>query len=1575
MKTRQRLICLAFLIGIFVANAQAQPNRPDLGNKSPGVEKQTATQRKGMGQSPGSKKSNSFIRTLHSNAASPKGNEGKSVYGFRVYDEVEWPYFGIVQFNTANPGRLNVKFKKDYSISAGAFAKGTYYICKLDQDEVLETLSSINLQTGAETVISDISQISKPKSMTYDYTTETMYLLQWKKLSKINLANGKIEGEIQLPADLIAIACSYDGHLYGIITETSEFVEINTSNGKLKIIGKTGKYVENLLQSMDFDHETNTLYWAGYSDETFLATIDVQTGAATTVGSIGNNSEIVGLYIPFSLCPADAPNEVTGLKTEPDKNGGLNVNLSWKNPDKTYGGAQLGTLSGIKIYRNGTLIKTLTPAQTGTSQTYADQVPASGKMQYKIVPYNTAGDGAPKYSNIYAGQDYPSEITGLGLTKSGQDAKLTWAAPAAGSNNGWLDPASVKYKITRYPDKTVLEAAYAGSSSYTDRTIKGLDVYSYTVEAFNTIGSSQPVGSNRLTLGSHIVPPYTCDFSTQDHFNLWQVIDNNNDRNSWTYNSWEGYAVYTGSEEKDADDWLVSSAVQLETGKYYKLSVDLSKAADWLNPHENFKITMGTSSAVINQTTLLGDYPDYTAGVKNISLKVDRTGEYYFGFRCYSLKGNYSCEIKNIKLTLTELIDIAAVSVASADSIAPVNSARAYTVTVENKGAGILSEYTVELTDEAGNSLCTKKIEESLAPGTTAQIQLNYTSDKEGEMKIYARATVEADADPANNTTPESLKMEFRKAYTVTGKITDADNTTISDAFVKLTGFRSFTTESGQDGTFTISDVYSADDYELLILKNGFTTEKRKVVVNNENVVVPVVKMNYCPLKPVNLKVTNSSSGNTLNWTDGVNLQKFRRDNEINGGAYGPINPGPKALVGTVYEQPTRLTQMSWVTDENSGKHATMNLFVLALDKNAKPTSEVLFSKTDVPNVDSEWGEPVHWNTFTFPTPIEAPHGFFVAVGCNQGYALFVDDLGHRVEYPFTPETQFVTGDYTSNSFSPIEETFYPINFFIRAEGTPTGTNQATKYVKGYKVWRLLSGKEGEQSAWKELTPGTQTGTTINDNTWKDAAQGVYRYAVRTEYIDGKSSDVAFSEEIQKDMLSKVSIQVKTNTTTNETEGAEIILKSRDRMKEHTYEATLDNSGKIDFTIVWKGTYDLTVRKNGFDLLEAKGLEIGSQGNTYSFGPYTLTESILKPYNLSLTGQLSDKSRTLNWNLFPSLSDDFESHENFEINSGGNAGWQYLDGDNAFTYGIGDEVTITFPNQNKKMAGIIFNPSATTPPLTGAAFEVMRPHSGDKFLAFMASSNQLLANDDYLISPELAFEDDFKFRFYARSCEIGVSPEQMKVGYSVTGTNPEDFTWFNEDEPFEVPNIWTEYKFDIPSNAKYVTINYMAYDLFMLMIDDVFIGYEGTTVRNSNPSAIKPGMRDHKCELYVDGNKVGEAKGYNYTFSNLTENNKVVGVRTIYPSGSSEMVTIKLDASSIENNKAGELDVYFDLVEKTVYLNGTYQLAELFDASGKLVLKETNTEKIDLRSLPASIYILRIYNQDNAYSHKLNISR
>ena len=60
---------------------------------------------------------------------------------------------------------------------------------------------------------------------------------------------------------------------------------------------------------------------------------------------------------------------------------------------------------------------------------------------------------------------------------------------------------------------------------------------------------------------------------------------------------------------------------------------------------------------------------------------------------------------------------------------------------------------------------------------------------------------------------------------------------------------------------------------------------------------------------------------------------------------------------------------------------------------------------------------------------------------------------------------------------------------------------------------------------------------------------------------------------------------------------------------------------------------------------------------------FTLKEATKAPANLVIEAAATPDSRLLKWNVVTGIFDDFEDHDDFEINSPGDAGWTYIDGD------------------------------------------------------------------------------------------------------------------------------------------------------------------------------------------------------------------------------------------------------------------------------------------------------------------------
>ena len=137
--------------------------------------------------------------------------------------------------------------------------------------------------------------------------------------------------------------------------------------------------------------------------------------------------------------------------------------------------------------------------------------------------------------------------------------------------------------------------------------------------------------------------PYSVDFENPDDIIGWKTIDGNEDGESWFIgnssalaHSGSGVAAINTGESTAANDWFISTCVNLNQG-YYSISY-WYRTQDTQHP-ENLKIAYGTEQTAAGMTNVLNDHPGitnntYAKGQKIFS--VPTTGTYYFGIHGYS---------------------------------------------------------------------------------------------------------------------------------------------------------------------------------------------------------------------------------------------------------------------------------------------------------------------------------------------------------------------------------------------------------------------------------------------------------------------------------------------------------------------------------------------------------------------------------------------------------------------------------------------------------------------------------------------------------------------------------------------------------------------------------------------------------------------------------------------------------------------------------------------------------------------------------------------------------------------------
>ncbi len=614
--------------------------------------------------------------------------ENRTVYGF--VGDLTLGGCGITKFKTDTPQNLELlsQWKNGYAIFSGAAAYGEYYVQMYHYNS--DGVGKVeNISFAKVSLVSDNSReikvmednAVKLSDMTFDYSTNTMYAVGFELgdtfLYSIDLQTGTLtKGPLlQTNAEkqtIATLAATYDGRLYGLNMKGILF-KINKETGNLTRVMDTKVHL-GYMQSMEFDHTDDCLYWAtmigraGVSNE--LYKIDVNKKTIKSLGHLGDGgagTQAQGLYIPFVLAGFDAPGQATELKAVPAEKGALEATITWKNPVKTHGGDDLSGNMNVILERDGEVISS-SMSEAGAEMSWTDKSVKLGEHTYTVKAINEKGEGALAEVFVYVGDDVPATITDLMASVGNEckNIKLTWNIPDKGAHGGYYDKSNVRYRIVRYPDNTVLEEEYGGTS-YEDNTIKRLGAYYYGITGFNKAGSNNEYKRNEIIIaGKAVEVPYDCSFNDETIArNQWTFVNGNHDGNSWRVNSGLGtilfndyviaaeYVLNPLDSQLDADEWLISPPINFEANKDYYLSFDVRSAGvDELN------ITFGDLNTVEaqNQRIVSGLFTEEAEGAfYTYQFQLPRTeGIHCVGINLVTMYGDNTSQLFQINNVMIE---------------------------------------------------------------------------------------------------------------------------------------------------------------------------------------------------------------------------------------------------------------------------------------------------------------------------------------------------------------------------------------------------------------------------------------------------------------------------------------------------------------------------------------------------------------------------------------------------------------------------------------------------------------------------------------------------------------------------------------------------------------------------------------------------------------------------------------------------------------------------------------------------------------------------------------------------------
>jgi hypothetical protein len=443
-------------------------------------------------------------------------------------------------------------------------------------------------------------------------------------------------------------------------------------------------------------------------------------------------------------------------------------------------------------------------------------------------------------------------------------------------------------------------------------------------------------------------------------------------------------------------------------------------------------------------------------------------------------------------------------------------------------------------------------------------------------------------------------------SVTVFGTVVGSDQPTVglADAIVALSGVMDYDTTTDANGDFSIPGVLSGNTYSYLISLDGYQQATGNIDVGNVDYDMGTLTLDEIAFPPSEVVATESIDQTEVDliWHGPVPAPPYD-DFEMNDGGWIPtadwdpvgdfqwtdsydfndwtntgstgtnVNPPPNAYSGTgmwgtvINTNYTNAGGFSFLTKEISlagVSNAEMRFWSWENSFGSWDYCQVAINGTVVwgPSwqyTGTVWTERViDLSAYDGQSNLEVEFQFYATSTVNYA-GWYIDDV-----YIGPAQTRAITSappvmpDYLLG-LSELEAAAaadeYALNHPV-ARSTP---NRDDRVLEGYKVWRLLSGEEDNETLWTLLTPAAIADTIYTDTAWAPLPSGIYKYAVKSVYSNDVLSEPAFSNEIHKGMMGTLEGTVTEFGTNLPVEGATITAGD--------YSGTTDANGDYGFLV------------------------------------------------------------------------------------------------------------------------------------------------------------------------------------------------------------------------------------------------------------------------------------------------------------------------------------------------------------------------------------------------------------------------
>lgn len=456
-------------------------------------------------------------------------------------------------------------------------------------------------------------------------------------------------------------ALSFDnlGRAWAIDGE-GRLLQIDKRTGYYTVVGNTGLTLNTQAQmSGAFDPASGKFYFIGVTGsettKSTLYTIDLASGAATTVCDMPGNATMAGTYFMPATYAQDAPAAPTDLAVA-FENGSKTGNVNFTAPSVTIGGQALSGTLTFDITVNGNVITTR-EATPGEAVSVKMKMAGDGLHVIQVIVSNGASKGAPATLDKWIGLDAPAAVANLKIANTDyNNATLTWEAPTLGIHAGYIDAAALNYTVKCNEDGTVVATGLTDCQCPVTVSGNTLTTRSYSVTAYCSEVEGLSATTERAYFGKPKQVPYTCDFETEKEFNLWTAVDANDDANSWIYNNLDMCAYYNYSRTQPADDWFFSPPIHLTTAQFYTLNSEISAGMSYYQEKYSIHLAKAPKAEAVFKEIhpLTATEKDGAEARKFYKLSdpfaVTEEGDYYLAYHCQSDANQLRFELHSVTL-------------------------------------------------------------------------------------------------------------------------------------------------------------------------------------------------------------------------------------------------------------------------------------------------------------------------------------------------------------------------------------------------------------------------------------------------------------------------------------------------------------------------------------------------------------------------------------------------------------------------------------------------------------------------------------------------------------------------------------------------------------------------------------------------------------------------------------------------------------------------------------------------------------------------------------------------------------